>query len=253
MEIRILDDAPAMSRAAAAHAAAALRRVVAERGRARVVVATAASQLAFQHELVSLPGVPWADVEVFQLDEYIGLSADHPASFRRLLLDNVVRPAGVADVHLIDGADPDGTRAAMKRLLATRELDLAFLGIGENAHLAFNDPPADFATTDPYLVVDLDEACRQQQVGEGWFARLADVPARAVTMSVHEMLRAREILVIVPDSRKADAVRATLESPVSPSVPASILRTHPHVTLFLDRAAAARLDPRHRPATGEAG
>jgi glucosamine-6-phosphate deaminase len=122
-------------------------------------------------------------------------------------------------------------------------VDIAFVGIGENAHLAFNDPPADFDIATPYIVVTLDEACRRQQVGEGWFADLAEVPETAVSMSVTQILKAREILVIVPDERKAEAVRATLEADVAPAVPASILRTHPNVTLYLDGPAASLVDP----------
>jgi len=240
MNIKVLPDRQSMSVAAARQAVSSLSRLIAARGRARVVVATAASQLEFQKELVKAPNVDWSKVEVFQLDEYIGLPKGHPASFRHLLLTNVVGPAGIETVHLIDGNDPDHTRADLARALGTEGLDLAFLGIGENAHLAFNDPPADFETVHPYIVVTLDKACRQQQVGEGWFATLDDVPTHAVSMSIKQMLSAREILVIVPDARKAAAVKATLESEISPHVPASILRTHPNVTLFLDEAAAGR-------------
>lgn len=238
MEIRVYPTRAEMSRAAATHAAASLRRVVGERGHATVVAATAASQLEFQRALSSTPDVPWDEVELFQLDEYIGLPQGHPAAFRQLLFENVIRPTGITKYHLIDGSDADRSRAALNAVLAETVVDAAWLGIGENAHLAFNDPPADFTTRDPYIVVSLDDTCRRQQVGEGWFATLDDVPTTAVSMSIQQMLRAREILVIVPDARKAAAVKATREAEISPAVPASILRTHPNVTLYLDEAAA---------------
>jgi glucosamine-6-phosphate deaminase len=248
MKVHVYPDRQTMSRAAARHAAATLQRVIRERGIVRVVAATAASQLDFQRELVRADFVDWSRVELFQLDEYIGLPDGHPASFRAMLRANLAEPAGITRVHAIEGGDPALARDAMNRRIAGAPLDLAVLGIGENAHLAFNDPPADFETRQPYIVVALDEACRQQQVGEGWFARLEDVPTTAVSMSIREMLSAREIVVVVPDRRKAEAVRAALEAAVSPAVPASILRTHPNATLYLDEAAASLLDPTTRSA-----
>jgi glucosamine-6-phosphate deaminase len=231
-----------MSAAAAADVAGRLRRAIAGRGTARVVAATAASQLEFQRELVRAPDIAWSQVELFQLDEYIGLPAGHPASFKRLLLQHLIEPTGIARFHLIGDGDPPAICAALNAALARADIDIAVLGIGENAHLAFNDPPADFDAQDPYIIVTLDEACRRQQVGEGWFPRLEDVPARAISMSIRQMLRARELVVIVPDERKAAAVKATLEAEMSPHVPASILRTHENVTLYLDEAAASMLD-----------
>jgi glucosamine-6-phosphate deaminase len=247
MNIRVLKDRASMSEAAAEHVAGVLRRVIAARGEVRVVAATAASQLDFQRALIRQPGVEWSTVELFQLDEYIGLSADHPASFRRMLRENLIDPLSLARFHLIDGASPEQARARMNAAIGEQPLDLAVLGIGENAHLAFNDPPADFTTTDPYIVVSLDEACRRQQVGEGWFPNLDAVPATAVTMSIRQMLSAREIAVIVPDLRKAAAVKATLESPVDPMVPASILQTHDDATLFLDEDSASQIRGHSRP------
>jgi glucosamine-6-phosphate deaminase len=241
MNIRVSTDRTSMSRAAAEHVAGVLRRVIAERGEARMVAATAASQLEFQRALIRQTGVDWSSVELYQLDEYIGLDADHPASFRRMLRENLIDPLSLPRFHLIEGASPDAARSRMNAAISGRPLDLAVLGIGENAHLAFNDPPADFTASDPYIVVSLDDACRQQQVGEGWFPNLAAVPRTAVTMSIRQMLSAREIVVIVPDRRKAAAVKAALESPVDPAVPASILRTHENVTLFLDEEAASEL------------
>ena len=179
---------------------------------------------------------------MFHLDEYVGLPIGHPASFRRYLLERLIRPTGMRTYHLLDG-ERDAQQVADEagRAIASAPIDVAFVGIGENGHLAFNDPPADFATERPYLVVSLDEACRRQQVGEGWFASMDDVPAEAISMSVRQILKSRTILCVVPDARKAQAVHACLEGDVSPMAPASILQTHADTTVYLDRASAARL------------
>ena len=243
MDLYVAPDRLAMSRAAAAHAAASIRASIAVRGSARIVAATGASQLDFLRTLVVAPDVDWAKVEMFHLDEYVGLPASHPASFRRYLAEHLVAPTGMTQVHFLDlDDDPGGTARRVGRLLAERPVDVALAGIGENAHLAFNDPPADIDTTEPYLIVSLDEACRRQQVGEGWFARLEDVPGTAVSMSIRQILSARELIVVVPDQRKAQAVRSALEGDVRAEVPASALRLHPHVTLYLDAGSASLLD-----------
>jgi glucosamine-6-phosphate deaminase len=182
---------------------------------------------------------------MFHLDEYLGLPADHPASFRRFLLERLIRPAGISRYHFLDGErDPDDVIAEIGRALTTAPIDCAFVGIGENGHLAFNDPPADFKTTEPYIIVQLDEACRRQQVGEGWFRSVAEVPQRAISISVRQILDAREIICVVPDARKAEAVKNSLEGPVTPDVPASILQTHPDATIYLDPESAAMLQKR---------
>ena len=233
-----------MGAAAAAHAERVLTDTIAARGQARVIAATGNSQLTFLRHLVASPRVDWSRVEVFHLDEYVGLAADHRASFRRVLREHLVDPTGVATFHALDGdGDVDAVRRAVGAALARAPIDVAFVGIGENSHLAFNDPPADFETTEPYLVVTLDEACRRQQVGEGWFASLDDVPRRAISMSVRQILAAHEILAMVPDARKAAAVAAVLTGPITPDVPASILRTHERTTLYLDAASASLVDP----------
>lgn len=244
MRIRTYADRSTLSRAAAGHAARALRTAIAERGDARLVAATGASQIEFLHALTSAPGIDWRLVEMFHLDEYVGLPLAHPASFRRYLLDRLIGPAGIARYHLLDGEDdPERVADEIGGRLAARPPDVAFVGIGENGHLAFNDPPADFETARPYLVVTLDDACRRQQIGEGWFASLPEVPARAISMSVRQILEARTIVAVVPDARKAPAVQACLEGPVSPMAPASILRRHADVTVYLDRDSAALLSP----------
>ena len=171
-----------------------------------------------------------------------GLPVDHPASFRRYLLDRLIDKVGIGRYHLLDGeADPDQVARQVGDALAERPVDVAFVGIGENGHLAFNDPPADFTTERPYLIVTLDDACRRQQVGEGWFASIDDVPAQAISMSVRQILKSKEIIAVVPDARKANAVKACVEGPVSPMAPASILQTHANTTLYLDRDSAALL------------
>jgi glucosamine-6-phosphate deaminase len=232
-----------MSVAAARHAEQVVAAAIEARGQARVIAATGNSQLAFLRRLTGSTVVDWTRVELFHLDEYVGLAADHPASFRRVLREHLVDRTGIRTFHALDGdGDVEAVRRTVGEAIRRAPIDVAFVGIGENTHLAFNDPPADFETTEPYLVVALDEACRRQQVGEGWFATIDDVPARAISMSVRQILAAREILAIVPDLRKADAVAAVLTGPITPDVPASILRTHERTTLYLDDASASRVD-----------
>jgi len=242
MHLTIYASKTLLGAAAAAEAAETIRAAVAESGRARIIVATGASQFEFLSALVSIPEVPWDRVEMFHLDEYIGMSADHPASFRRYLRERFIEPTRIGTVHLLDAEhDPAEVCARIGARIAAAPVDIAFVGIGENGHLAFNDPPADFDTREPYLIVSLDEACRRQQVGEGWFSELESVPTRAISMSCRQILASRRILCIVPDARKAEAVRATVEGPVTPDVPASILQTHDDVTLYLDLESASLL------------
>ena len=231
-----------MSRAAAEHAAEALRDCIRGQNGVRLIAATGTSQIDFLDALTSEPGIDWSRVELFHLDEYIGLAAAHRASFRRFLRDRLIDKVGITRYHLLDGEnDPAQCAKDIGAVLAERPADIAFVGIGENGHLAFNDPPADFTTEQPYLVVTLDEACRRQQVNEGWFARLEDVPTQAVSMSVRQILKTVEIIAVVPDARKAHAVKACVEGPVSPRMPASILQTHGDTTLYLDTNSAALL------------
>jgi glucosamine-6-phosphate deaminase len=242
MRVQTFSDGRALAGAAAAEAASRIRGAIAVFGRARIIAATGTSQLAFLNTLIAAPGIDWSKVELFHLDEYIGLPIDHPASFRKYLLERLIRPAGITRTHLIDGeGNPIDVCRELGRELTTAPVDVAFVGIGENGHLAFNDPPADFETEEPYLVVRLDEACRRQQVGEGWFTSIAEVPERAITMSIRQILKAEAIVAVVPEARKAEAVRACLEGAVSPMTPASILRTHANVSLFLDAESASLL------------
>jgi glucosamine-6-phosphate deaminase len=242
LRIKVLADKETLGSAAADQAAASLRRSIRNRGAARIIAATGASQFEFLDALTSAPEIDWERVEVFHLDEYIGLPMTHPASFRKYLFERLVNKAGITRYHFLDG-DGDA-RASIERIgkeLQRMPIDLAFVGIGENAHLAFNDPPADFEIEDPYLIVDLDQTCRQQQVNEGWFAEVEDVPKQAISMSVRQILRSTEIIAVVPDERKAQAVKSSLEGDVSPLIPASILRTHQNVTIYLDKDSAALL------------
>jgi glucosamine-6-phosphate deaminase len=238
----VFPDSKALARAAAAEAAQLIRTTIAARGMARILAATGASQIEFLDALVREPGVAWGEVEMFHLDEYVGLPLEHPASFRRYLVERFIQPVRLGRYHLLNGElDPERVCREEGAHLAAAPIDVAFAGIGENCHLAFNDPPADFATERPYLTVRLDEACRRQQVGEGWFTNVADVPERAISISVRQLLKARTIISVVPDARKAEAVRRAVEGVVTPLAPASILRTHPDAALYLDRASASRL------------
>ena len=242
MRIKILENKQAAGRAAAEHAANSLRAAIKTRGAARIVAATGASQFEFLEALTSAPGIAWGRVELFHLDEYVGLPITHPASFRKYLLERVVHKTGITQYHFLDGeGDPQAVAKMTGSELLSKPVDIAFAGIGENGHLAFNDPPADFQTEEPYLVVALDEGCRQQQVNEGWFANLADVPAKAISMSILQILRAKELIAVVPEARKAQAVKACFEGEISPLAPASILRTHSNATVYLDRESASLL------------
>ena len=246
MLLRVFKDKIAVGRAAADQGATAIRRALAERGRARIIAASAASQLQFLDALTKAPGIDWSQVEVFHLDEYIGLPASHPASFRYYLMEHLVKKTGIVHFHGIDGdaADPAAEAREVGRQLASAPIDIAFLGIGENGHIAFNDPPADFNTEEPYIIVNLDEACRRQQVGEGWFADMSQVPRQAISMSARQILKATELLATVPDQRKAQAVKACMEGEISPMAPASILRRHSNATVYLDTNSASLLSQR---------
>jgi len=245
MVIKVFSDKASLGKAAAEQAAAAIRTAITERRRARVIAATAASQLEFLDALTRTPDVDWAQVEVFHLDEYIGLPITHPGSFRKMLVEQLIRKTGIQKYHLLDGdaTNPSEVVQRVGRELLAAPIDVAFLGIGENGHIAFNDPPADFKTEEPYIIVNLDEACRRQQVGEAWFADISQVPKQAISMSVRQILKSKEILAVVPDARKAQAVKACFEGDISPMAPASVLRTHSNATVYLDKGSASLLSP----------
>jgi glucosamine-6-phosphate deaminase len=249
LRVRILPDGAALAVAAAADAAQILRRAIDERGAAHAMFATGNSQLAFLDALVREPDVHWPAVVGFHMDEYVGIAADHPASFRRYLRERIVDRVPIGAFHFIDGdaPDPGAECPVYAELLAEHPLDLCCLGIGENGHLAFNDPPvADFDDPLDVKIVDLDDACRRQQVGEGHFPDVAAVPARAITVTIPALLRSAAVLAVVPEARKQGAVQRALEGPVTTTCPASVLRTQPHAMLYLDAESAAGLT-----ATGE--
>ena len=241
LSVRVHDSDVALASAAAAEAAETISAAITARGVAHVMFATGNSQLGFLDALTSRGDVDWPRVVGFHMDEYRGIPAEHPAAFRRYLRERIVDRVHPGAFHFIagDAADPAGECARYTALLAAHPLDLCCLGIGENGHLAFNDPPvADFDDPVDVKVVELDEACRRQQVGEGHFAREDDVPTEAITVTIPALLRAGRVLAIVPEARKRDPVRAALTGPVSTACPASILRTRDNVTLHLDRGSA---------------
>jgi glucosamine-6-phosphate deaminase len=244
MVIKCFDDKREMAKVAADQAASVLRQAIKAQGKARLIAATGAAQFEFLDALTSLPGIDWQKVEMFHLDEYIGIPASHPASFCRFLQERLIRKTGITRHHLLNPEeDPVEVIRRTSAALIAAPIDVAFVGIGENGHLAFNDPPADFETEEPYIIVKLDEPCRRQQLGEGWFATLADVPQRAISMSIRQVLKAKQIMCIVPDSRKANAVKACFDGEISPMAPASVLRTHPNTRVYMDVHSAALLRP----------
>ena len=246
MKVQVFDSKPELGKAAAEVAAREIRQAIAERGQAYVIAATGASQFEFLDELVRQPNLDWTKVTFFHLDEYVGLADTHPASFRKYLRERIVERVHPGTFHFINGEaeDPEAEARRLGELISPIKVDVAFVGIGENGHLAFNDPPADFETEEPYLVVELDEACRRQQIGEGWFKNLAEVPPRAISMSVRQILKARKILCIVPDARKAQAVQNCVEREVRADHPASVLQRHADATIFLDSDSASLLQKR---------
>jgi glucosamine-6-phosphate deaminase len=242
VQVNVLPSKREVGAAAAKHAATSLQGLLAESKTVRIIAATGASQLDFLQFLTATPEIDWQRVEMFHLDEYIGLPVTHAASFRKYLMERFIRKTGIRRYHLLDGEqNPADVVRSIGNELKSAPIDLAFVGIGENAHLAFNDPPADFETDEPYLIVELDEACRFQQVNEGWFKTISDVPARAISMSVKQILKSEEIIAIVPGAQKAQAVKACLEGDISPMAPASVLRTHANTTTYLDTESASLL------------
>ena len=229
---------------AAADGADRIRAAIAKNGAANIIVATGSSQFEMLDALTREPDIRWDKVTAFHLDEYVGLPITHPASFRGYLWKRFVShlPLPLAAFNYVNAeSNPQAECDRLGKLIGQHPIDVAFIGIGENAHIAFNDPPADFQTVTPYLVVELDEACRKQQLGEGWFPSLADVPGKAISMSVRQIMRSKAIVCTVPDERKAKAVRDSVEGPVTPDVPASILQRHEDLTLYIDQAAASLL------------
>lgn len=243
MKLCVLNDKVALGAAAAAHGARCINEAIAQNGQANVIIATGASQFEMLEALISAD-VDWTRVSFFHLDEYVGLPITHAASFRKYLHERFLdRLPGYRSFLPVNGDAPDleGEIARLNAALDGVQIDVCFAGIGENCHLAFNDPPADFDYDKPYLVVDLDAGCRQQQFGEGWFATPEDVPNQAISMSIRQIMASKTIILSVPDERKARAVAAAVEGPVSNLAPASIVQQHADATLYLDKPSASLL------------
>ena len=243
MKIEVLTTKEECGIAAAEKGAEILKFAISANGRASFIVATGASQFDFFKALTEKEGIDWRLTTMYHLDEYIGIDANHRASFRRYLNERLVDIVHPGKVYFIQGEadDPAAECLRVNKIISQDKIDVAFVGIGENGHLAFNDPPADFDTEVPYIVVELDEACRQQQFGEGWFESLDEVPDTAISMSIQQIMKSETIICTVPDERKAVAVKNCFEGEISPFHPASILRKHPRAFVYLDNDAASLL------------
>ena len=222
-----------------------IRESISSQGEANIIVATGASQFEMLNHLTKENGIDWTKVTGFHLDEYIGIPIDHSASFRLYLWKRFVSklPVPIKAFHFINAdQNPENECLRLDRIINDIQINAAFIGIGENSHIAFNDPPADFETSDPYIIVNLDKDCQKQQLGEGWFESLDDVPDQAISMSVTQIMRSELIICSVPDKRKASAVSKTIAGEVTTSCPASILQKHPDCSLFLDRGSASKIN-----------
>ena len=241
MEIDIQQTKEALGKAAATKGADLIRNAMRRKGRASIILATGASQFEMLSALIE-EEIDWSRITAFHLDEYLGIPLSHPASFRKYLKERFVDKVNIKAFHYIDGeADTFLEIKRLNELIEEHQIDVAFIGIGENGHLAFNDPPADFETTVPYLEVELDRDCRQQQFNEGWFPSIEEVPERAISMSVNHILKSTSIICTVPGERKVKAVKHTVENGISVNIPATALKSHDAVFLYLDRDSAAGL------------
>jgi len=242
MEINIYDTPKELGKHASKKAAQLINQAIESQGFANVILATGASQFEVLNNLVT-EEIPWEKVTMFHLDEYIGMSDKHPASFKKYLTERFLEKIDFAcTYYLIDGeADSAQEIKRVSDLIAKHPIDVALIGVGENGHLAFNDPPADFDTEAPYIEVELDHACRQQQFGEGWFDTFESVPTKAISMSIKQILKSKSLIVSVPDARKADAIFHTVNSELSNACPGTALRSHEDCMLFLDKASASKL------------
>lgn len=242
MDISISDNAYELGKTAGAAAAQLIRDTIKARGTANIILATGTSQFETLNQLIS-EDIDWNKVVMFHLDEYIDLPVTHPASFRKYIQEKFLsKVSPLKAAWLINGeGSPETECDRLGKLINSHPIDVALVGIGENGHLAFNDPPADFVTEKPYIVVNLDVACRRQQLGEGWFTTLEEVPPQAISMSIKQILKSKAIICSVPDSRKAMAVKNTIEQTVSNMYPASILQLHAGCRLYLDKNSASLL------------
>jgi len=239
MKIIVSKDAEALGMNSAEYTAKAINEAIADHGEARIVLSTGASQFPMFKNIINLD-VDWSKVTMFHLDEYVGLPETHIASFRKYLKERFVSKVNLKAAHFVDGT-PEGI-AALTKELRSAPIDIGLIGIGENAHIAFNDPPADFDTKDAYIIVNLNDTCKKQQVGEGWFPTIDDVPKQAVSMTVYQILQCKKIISIVPHAVKANAVKLTMENEVSNKIPATIMKGHDDFTLFVDENSYATAD-----------
>jgi len=244
MRVRIFNTPVELGKTAGTDAAAFIRTAIESNGTANIILATGASQFETLNQLIAEKNIDWSRVVMFHLDEYIGLSANHPASFVKYLQERFLEKVPKLKAAYLINGDPLEECRRLGELIREYPIDVALIGIGENGHIAFNDPPANFETEEPYIIVNLDEACRKQQMGEGWFNSFNEVPLRAISMSVKQIMRSKNIICSVPDSRKAVAIKNTLEKLVSNLYPASILQQHKNCTIYLDKDSAALLDDR---------
>ncbi|UCH62069.1 MAG: 6-phosphogluconolactonase [Fidelibacterota bacterium] len=245
MEIKVYSTTMEMAEAAAQQASEVLRSAIVRNGNANFIAATGASQFEFLKVLTADKSIDWSRTTMFHLDEYVGISEEHPASFRKYLKERLLRIVRPAEAYLLEGDAPNASAEARRisGIISGMTIDVAFVGVGENGHLAFNDPPADFETDEPYIIVDLDEACRLQQVGEGWFKTVDDVPSQAISMSVRQIMKSETIIAVVPHARKAEAVKNCFKDrEISTQYPASILKKHPGAFVYLDQESGSLLD-----------
>ncbi|MGI8638217.1 MAG: glucosamine-6-phosphate deaminase [Segetibacter sp.] len=244
MEIILTNDAVELGKSAGKAAAGLIMDAIEQNGFANIILATGASQFETLKQLISEREIDWSKVVMFHLDEYIGLPESAPASFRKYLKERFLNKVpALKATYLVNGEnDPELECNRLNSIIELHPIDVALVGIGENGHLAFNDPPADFDTKEPYIIVELEEKCRKQQYNEGWFKSVSDVPARAISMSISQICKSKHIICSVPDARKAKAVKDCLEEPVSNLFPASILQLHPDCTYYLDKQSSALLN-----------
>ena len=242
MEVKVFETPAELGQVAAKYCAGIINEAIAGKGKARIVLSTGASQFDTIQALIATD-VDWSKVEMFHLDEYIGLPESHPASFRKYLKERFLSKVNIGKAYLVDGEDdPQKVIASLTAEIRTEPVDLGLIGIGENAHIAFNDPPADFDTEEAFICVALNDTCKQQQVREGWFATPDDVPKQAISMSVHQIMQCQRIVSCVPYAVKAQAIKDMIESPLTNLVPATMLKNHPDVVLFLDKDSASLID-----------
>jgi len=244
MHLEIFPNKESLGMAAAKKAADILTKTIQKKGKANFIAATGASQFEFLENLTSISSIDWSKTTMFHLDEYVGLPETHPASFRKYLKERLINKIHPGNVYLIkgDAKNPELECERLDKIIKQKEINVAFVGIGENGHLAFNDPPADFNTKKPHLIVELDDVCRKQQLGEGWFENLEEVPKQAISMSIYQIMKSKNIICTIPDKRKAKAVKNCLEEEISPLYPASILRKHPQVYFYLDKNSASLIN-----------